>query len=213
MINIQKTLRKLVVNLKRTENLYYMESDFPEYAWSLFLQTDVSDILIFTKRARMSQDRKFTLLLSKKYQGQGVSQDIVPCMSNCSFSLMAMRSSKVSKKVPSRLQHRAAIIQLVENQFGSNCGIVIAHRTLQLIGNLIIYMNPNFCRIMLDLTKEQRQGITMSIYGDNIVMLILIMKHAYVIYGPSTSNQASIRRFYISFIYNVCIWKASFSSK
>ena len=34
---------------------------------------------------------------------------------DCFFSLMAMRSSKVSKKVPSRSQYRAAIIQLVEN--------------------------------------------------------------------------------------------------
>ena len=34
---------------------------------------------------------------------------------DCFFALMAMRSSKVSKKVPSRLQYRAALIQLVEN--------------------------------------------------------------------------------------------------
>ena len=34
---------------------------------------------------------------------------------DCFLSLMAMRSSKVSKKVPSRSQYRAAIIQLVEN--------------------------------------------------------------------------------------------------
>ena len=50
------TLRKLVGdNLKRTKTLGYMQHDFPESAWSLCTETDVSDILISTKRTRMSQ--------------------------------------------------------------------------------------------------------------------------------------------------------------
>ena len=76
--------------------------------------------------------------------------------------------------------HTAVQIQLVENLFGFKCGVAVAHPNLQLIGTLIICMNQNFCHIMLDLTREQRQKyqrLCMPIYGDNSVMLIMMLKY------------------------------------